>query len=249
MLSRYCFVPSRQLGLTMPYIAWPSSGYRLGILLVILSNRCLSVACFQLSKSQFLPKFVLLSTSTAGNRNRNALSKPGGVEDKNSRKKSPFEMSKNPSYSSIASVASSASSSSPNLRKTTVDNRWDSFDYNLHWYPVAWACDILENRPTKITLFDVEYVVAKDSNNRWTALEDRCPHKSAALSEGRMTSSGFIQCTYHGWSFNGTTGNCVQIPQAAGATDFPSRTCAKSIPIKVHQEMVRFYCTCLEAIL
>ena len=27
---------------------------------------------------------------------------------------------------------------------------------------------------------------------------DRCPHRAAALSEGRMTSSGDLQCAYHG---------------------------------------------------
>lgn len=27
---------------------------------------------------------------------------------------------------------------------------------------------------------------------------DRCPHRAAALSEGRMTSSGYLQCAYHG---------------------------------------------------
>ena len=30
------------------------------------------------------------------------------------------------------------------------------------------------------------------------ALIDRCPHRAAALSEGRMTSSGNLQCAYHG---------------------------------------------------
>ena len=27
---------------------------------------------------------------------------------------------------------------------------------------------------------------------------DRCPHRAAALSEGRMTASGDLQCAYHG---------------------------------------------------
>lgn len=49
------------------------------------------------------------------------------------------------------------------------------------------------------------------------ALHDSCPHKKAALSEGRITSGGcgpnkFIQCSYHGWAFDGN-GKCVEIPQ------------------------------------
>ena len=49
------------------------------------------------------------------------------------------------------------------------------------------------------------------------ALHDSCPHKKVALSEGRVTSGGcgpnkFIQCSYHGWAFDGN-GKCVEIPQ------------------------------------
>ena len=29
------------------------------------------------------------------------------------------------------------------------------------------------------------------------ALLDRCPHRGAALSEGRMTALGSLQCAYH----------------------------------------------------
>ena len=30
------------------------------------------------------------------------------------------------------------------------------------------------------------------------AMMDRCPHRAAALSEGRLTSAGNLQCVYHG---------------------------------------------------
>ena len=150
------------------------------------------------------------------------------------------------SSSALKSVASkrTKTSKNPNLQKTITsskkNNRWDSFDYTQHWYPVVWDCDVLPNHPTKVTLFDVDYVIAKNSQTgEWTALEDQCPHKAAALSEGRLTSSGYFQCAYHGWSFDGTTGDCVQIPQAAaGATSFPPNSCARPIPIREHQTMV-----------
>lgn len=44
------------------------------------------------------------------------------------------------------------------------------------------------------------------------AYVDRCPHRAAALSEGRMTASGHLQCAYHGWTF-GRDGSCLNIPQ------------------------------------
>ena len=140
---------------------------------------------------------------------------------------------------------------------TNKYHRWDNFDYHQHWYPVIWECDLPEDKPTQVTLFDVDYVVARTRHNTnkngnaddtswtYTALQDRCPHKAAALSEGRITSSGFLQCAYHGWSFDGTSGECVQIPQAAanakndkGGGVAPARACAKAIPLQVHQGMV-----------
>jgi phenylpropionate dioxygenase-like ring-hydroxylating dioxygenase large terminal subunit len=65
-----------------------------------------------------------------------------------------------------------------------------------HWYPVVWAQDMPTDKPTKVTLFDVDYVVAKLADGSVMCMEDRCAHKAAALSEGRVTSSGNFQCAY-----------------------------------------------------
>lgn len=101
----------------------------------------------------------------------------------------------------------------------------DAFDYKTQWYPVIWSRDVPLNQPTRVTLFDVNYVVAKTTANNnnseeqqeevaYVAMLDECPHKKVALSEGRITEcGGFIQCSYHGWTFDGTDGKCVEIPQ------------------------------------
>ena len=117
------------------------------------------------------------------------------------------------------SVPASSSSSS-----NDDDKKFDKFDYYNHWYPVIWKDDLVYNEPTKITLFDVDYVVSKIQNENTgddevIALQDICPHKLAKLSQGRVTSTGNIQCSYHGWSFNGKTGSCVEIPQVVSAID------------------------------
>jgi phenylpropionate dioxygenase-like ring-hydroxylating dioxygenase large terminal subunit len=125
-------------------------------------------------------------------------------------------------------------------------NGFANFDYMAHWYPVVWAQDVPENKPTKVTLFDVDYVVAKLADGSVICMEDRCAHKSAALSEGRVTSSGNFQCAYHGWSFDGTDGACVEIPQTASLKEdgemslasFSSRTNGIARPIQISQGMV-----------
>jgi nitrite reductase/ring-hydroxylating ferredoxin subunit len=151
------------------------------------------------------------------------------------------------SESTVTSLSSSSSSS------------FEHFDYMAHWYPVIWASDLLMKEPTKVTVFDVDYVVAKISETEVIALQDKCPHKAAALSEGRVTQSNNFQCAYHGWAFDGETGNCVDIPQIAddssvvaasgdgsGETSknslkVPSRSCATAVPAQIHQEMVYLF--------
>src|SRR5262249_18813190 len=32
------------------------------------------------------------------------------------------------------------------------------------------------------------------------------------LSKGRITEDGYLQCAYHGWCFDGATGQCARIP-------------------------------------
>ena len=132
---------------------------------------------------------------------------------------------------------------------------FDKFEYENHWYPCIWARDLEVDEPTKVTIFDVDYVVAKTSTGEVIAMEDFCTHKGAALSEGRITETGNFQCAYHGWSFNGKTGDCVEIPQIVrtrhtknGGNDdeslqqssgkIPSRACGTAIPAQIHQEMV-----------
>ena len=60
------------------------------------------------------------------------------------------------------------------------------------------------------------------SESAYRCFEDRCPHRLAPLSEGRIEpKDGSLYCNYHGWRFNGD-GSCAGIPQldpsAASAT-------------------------------
>ncbi|KAL7464669.1 hypothetical protein ACHAXS_005014, partial [Conticribra weissflogii] len=107
----------------------------------------------------------------------------------------------------------------------TSKSSFDSFDYSAHWYPVCWARDVPFNQPIRVTLFDVDYVLAKTNQPHgdselevFYAMLDSCPHKKVSLSEGRITDCGtpdkkYFQCSYHGWTFDGNDGKCVEIPQ------------------------------------
>jgi phenylpropionate dioxygenase-like ring-hydroxylating dioxygenase large terminal subunit len=73
----------------------------------------------------------------------------------------------------------------------------------------------------------VPLVLFRGSGGQPFALEDRCPHRNAPLSAGRVRA-GALECAYHGWRFDGG-GACLAVPAlgrppeaaATRATGFP----------------------------
>jgi phenylpropionate dioxygenase-like ring-hydroxylating dioxygenase large terminal subunit len=54
-------------------------------------------------------------------------------------------------------------------------------------------------------------VLFRDGTGAAQALLDRCPHRNAPLSMGRVQKNGLLECGYHGWRFDGG-GHCVGVP-------------------------------------
>lgn len=54
------------------------------------------------------------------------------------------------------------------------------------------------------------FVLSRYRNKDLRLFNDTCPHRGAALSEGKL-KRGKIQCPYHGWEFN-NYGNLVKVP-------------------------------------
>jgi len=81
------------------------------------------------------------------------------------------------------------------------------------WYPVCREGD-LEVEPLRFVLLGSPLVLWADGRGGVFALADRCCHRTARLSQGKVVE-GSIQCPYHGWQFDGR-GCCVQVPQISG---------------------------------
>ncbi|KAM7528020.1 hypothetical protein LguiB_031430 [Lonicera macranthoides] len=117
------------------------------------------------------------------------------------------------------------------------------FSWRDHWYPVSLVEDLDPSIATPFQLLNRDIVLWFDrSDSQWVALDDKCPHRLAPLSEGRIDENGHLQCSYHGWSFDGC-GSCVRIPQAsaegpeARACQSP-RACATRFPTMVSQGLL-----------
>jgi phenylpropionate dioxygenase-like ring-hydroxylating dioxygenase large terminal subunit len=53
--------------------------------------------------------------------------------------------------------------------------------------------------------------VGRDARGRAFALRDSCPHRGMPLSFGHFDGET-LECCYHGWRFDGKTGQCKEIP-------------------------------------
>lgn len=85
-----------------------------------------------------------------------------------------------------------------------------------HWHPVAQSAD-LGRAPLGVTLLEHDLVVWRDAPGAVHAWSDRCPHRGARLSRGRLLEATqapggrLLECPYHGWRFDAEA-RCVAVP-------------------------------------
>lgn len=92
-----------------------------------------------------------------------------------------------------------------NYTELTEQNKFD-----LAWYVIGTPNSFSKNKLKKITIWNKNYVVWKDSDNNFHALDDVCSHKSASLARGKLSNDTVI-CPYHGYGFN-SNGTLITVP-------------------------------------
>ncbi|MFW2404161.1 MAG: Rieske 2Fe-2S domain-containing protein [Gammaproteobacteria bacterium] len=78
------------------------------------------------------------------------------------------------------------------------------------WTPVLPLSELRTN-PLATEIAGEPIVLFADAEQQWHALVDRCPHRGAALSLGKVNTHGHLRCQYHGWRFDGA-GRCTGVP-------------------------------------
>src|SRR5258708_2790026 len=82
------------------------------------------------------------------------------------------------------------------------------------WYVAAWSHEV-SDAPTAVKVIGEPIVLYRRSDRTVVAFEDRCPHRNAPLSLGRIEGDD-LRCMYHGLRF-GCDGVCKEVP----GTDAP----------------------------
>lgn len=78
------------------------------------------------------------------------------------------------------------------------------------WYQAAWSEEVETAAPLVRTVLELPLLIFRPSEAQVAVLHDRCPHRFAPLSAGRI-EGGTVTCGYHGLGFN-ASGECIRNP-------------------------------------
>lgn len=98
------------------------------------------------------------------------------------------------------------------------------------WWAVALSESVTGDKPLAVVCDQEELVLFRDASGVALALEDRCPHRRVPLSLGCVKPNG-LQCAYHGWTFDGSTGACTAIPNLSETEQVPARYGARAFHV------------------
>lgn len=94
------------------------------------------------------------------------------------------------------------------------------------WYAAGWSRDFAPEALTSVTILNEPIVIYRKTDGAAVALHDRCCHRFAPLSMGRIEGDD-LRCMYHGLKF-APSGKCVEIH---GQPKIPPQALVRTYPI------------------
>ena len=94
------------------------------------------------------------------------------------------------------------------------------------WYMAGWSVDFPAGPLTPLTILGEPVVLYRTQGAGLVALEDRCCHRHAPLSHGRLEGDN-LRCMYHGLKF-APSGACVEMP---GSNAIPAVMKVRTYPV------------------
>lgn len=106
------------------------------------------------------------------------------------------------------------------------------------WYVVAKSAAVKPDVPFAVKALGQELVLWRSADSQLNCVEDRCPHRGARLSCGRVTGP-HISCRYHGVTID-RTGAIVSVP-ALGKSGLEGRKAIAAYAVKEAYDGVFVY--------
>ena len=101
------------------------------------------------------------------------------------------------------------------------------------WYVAALDHELIDGRLLSRRILGEHVLLYRGEGGKVYALNDRCPHRGALLSRGRLEGDA-VRCMYHGLRFAGT-GKCTQIP---GQDMIPPKLRVRSYPVEQRSHFI-----------
>jgi 5,5'-dehydrodivanillate O-demethylase len=109
-----------------------------------------------------------------------------------------------------------------------------------YWHPIAVAAELTAEKPTKfVRILGEDLVLFRTTSGRLGLLDDRCAHRGASLSYGRVEERG-IACAYHGWLYD-IEGDCLECPAEPASSNFHRTVKQKAYSVQEHLNLVWAY--------
>lgn len=97
------------------------------------------------------------------------------------------------------------------------------------WHPVADAATLVAGTMQAVRLLEHDLIVWCGADGALHAWDDRCPHRGARFSLGRIEHDRVV-CGYHGWQFDGA-GQC-RLQPAHPQDTLPKNACARQFRVQ-----------------
>jgi phenylpropionate dioxygenase-like ring-hydroxylating dioxygenase large terminal subunit len=107
------------------------------------------------------------------------------------------------------------------------------------WYPILQSKDLPSQQPLAIRRLGEDLVLWRDGQGTPRLFPDRCPHRGAALSLGRVYGD-VLACWYHGFEFAGS-GECKSVPVEGVESRLLTRLTIRTLPVEEHWGLIWAY--------
>ena len=103
--------------------------------------------------------------------------------------------------------------------------------YPNGWYEIMLSRDLPVGASRAVSLLGQHFAVFRRENGHVSVMDAYCPHLGANLGVGGQVRGNCIECPFHGWQFDGDTGQCTAIPYAAKVPSFAKTKVWQSLEI------------------
>jgi phthalate 4,5-dioxygenase oxygenase subunit len=103
--------------------------------------------------------------------------------------------------------------------------------FRSYWIPALLASELptRDCPPIRIELLSEKLLAWRDSQGRYSLIDEFCAHRRTSLWLGRNEEDG-LRCPYHGWKYD-HSGQCVEIPSEPEGSRVCDKVKLKSYPL------------------